>query len=227
MGGTCSGNLPPEVESNISNVSSPNQLPFAQAGASSLGGMIRFMLNLGFCSYGVWFVFKGMDGMKHPPCSTYAFFFARVNLFNWFRVLVKVTFLLGMMMYASFVFFGLPYMLSACWRFFADKEYKKDPRRPDNAGDVERAGNGQSAAQNRPAEARGIGACWEFSKSNLGMSGMLVIFMLIIEFMIEWNHIEGVNRLDSTGQLLPLIIGLGGISRVLHRLFMDVMRRFG
>lgn len=44
-----------------------------------------------------------------------------------------------------------------------------------------------------------------------GQSSALGLFISIIEITIRWNHIVGVDSLKSTGQLIPLIIGICGL----------------
>ena len=250
MGGTCSGDLPPEVQTAITNVTSRDRFRFADYGASTTGGLIRFMLNLGFCAYGVWFTFKGMDGMQHTPCSTYAFFFARVNLFNWYRVLLKIVFCLGIILYGVFVMLGTPYMAYVGYQYFAKKEYKEEKTEEDNKSTTAIAPTAtttgaavgpvqspmpvtpttstESLPPNAPfsendEEKESQNAA--LSLENLGMSGVLVFFVITVELMIKWNRIAGVNTVKSTGQLLPLIIGIGGLFRVLHRLVVKLLKK--
>ena len=45
----------------------------------------------------------------------------------------------------------------------------------------------------------------------------IVWFILSIELTIRWNNIQGVNSVDSTGQLIPLIIGCVSASQVLKK----------
>ena len=46
----------------------------------------------------------------------------------------------------------------------------------------------------------------------------LVWSILAIELTIHWNNISGMYALDSTGQYVPLAVGLGGFLRLLYRL---------
>jgi len=48
--------------------------------------------------------------------------------------------------------------------------------------------------------------------STLGFGLTLFLFSLLtIELSIRWNHITGVNKLISTGQLIPFVIGVGSM----------------
>ena len=46
----------------------------------------------------------------------------------------------------------------------------------------------------------------------------IVWFIVSIEMTIRWNHIQGVNTIESTGQLLPTVLGAVSLSRTLKRL---------
>jgi len=46
----------------------------------------------------------------------------------------------------------------------------------------------------------------------------IVWFILSIELTIRWNNIQGVNTIDSTGQLIPFIIGCVSASQTLKKL---------
>lgn len=71
----------------------------------------RFALGLflGFGGYILWFLFTGMDGLKRRECGEdYAFFFARVGLFGWFRTLLKV------MTLPCVVYYGAKFVYRRC-----------------------------------------------------------------------------------------------------------------
>ena len=46
---------------------------------------------------------------------------------------------------------------------------------------------------------------------------LLVLTMLVlqVELTIAWNHVRGLQRLDTVGQLIPCILGVGGLLQVL------------
>lgn len=39
--------------------------------------------------------------------------------------------------------------------------------------------------------------------------------VLSIELTLAWNHISGVNIIGTVGQLIPFILGVGGLVKVL------------
>ena len=56
----------------------------------SLLPILRQVIVLAFVCYTVWFWFVGVDVLPLSPCTGSAFFFARVNIFTWFRVIGKI-----------------------------------------------------------------------------------------------------------------------------------------
>ena len=40
------------------------------------------------------------------------------------------------------------------------------------------------------------------------------MFIVAVELTLRWNDVKGVHDVGSTGQLLPLIIGISGLGRV-------------
>lgn len=195
MGGVCSGDSPTEAGEE-------KQKNYSNYGASTLGSFIRFLLGVGFCAYGVWFSFKGMDNMQHPPCSTFAFFLVRVNLYGWFRTFWKVMFTLGAVAYAAIIIVGSPDLIVKYWKFLL--------MRPARRGSGVPSQTGGSDPKNDDTPVR------------ITLSTALILFIVSVEMMVRWNHIQGVNSLGSTGQLLPLIIGVGGMFRVIHNLLVEL-----
>ena len=49
----------------------------------------------------------------------------------------------------------------------------------------------------------------------LAGSIVVILFIIGVEFTIKWSKIEGVGNIQSTGQLLPIIISLAGLGRIL------------
>lgn len=192
MGGVCSSDEETQSYSNY--------------GATVMGSLIRFSLGVGFCAYGVWFTFKGMDNMKHPACSTFVFFFVRVNLYGRFRTFWKVTFTVGAIGYAALILIGLGYLVIIYWK---QRFTKQDPKVEDAS---------QTGGISNPEPDRVL------TRTLWGTA--LILFIVGVEKIIKWNHIQGVDSLGSTGQLLPLIIGLGGVFRVINNLILELFGDF-
>lgn len=206
MGGTCAGIIPPGFKGVVTGVFSTlrgrNQR--LEYGSSVASGLARCMLNFAVSSYGVWFTFKGMDEMLHPPCTTYVFFFAKVDLSDWFRVLFKMVFSLAAIVFAVFVIFELLYATFASYQFLSGDRHKYEGvcHNKDTTGD--------QLLDNAPFNRE------VYLSIGYGTSIMLGYFVIMIELMIRWNRISGVNRIDSTSQLIPLVISIGGLLRVAY-----------
>ena len=54
--------------------------------------------------------------------------------------------------------------------------------------------------------------------------GIIVTLIVHAELTIIWNHVEGLNSLSSLGQLIPFILGVGGLLKVLWGKF-SLLRR--
>lgn len=50
-------------------------------------------------------------------------------------------------------------------------------------------------------------AAWQF--------GFIAVLVLQVELTIAWNHVSGLQSLSSLGQLIPFILGVGGLGKVL------------
>lgn len=48
----------------------------------------------------------------------------------------------------------------------------------------------------------------------------LPVFISIVELLIKWNHISGVNQMGSTGQVLPLVVSVGSLIGVLCQILL-------
>jgi hypothetical protein len=58
--------------------------------------------------------------------------------------------------------------------------------------------------------------------ANIGFSLALVFFILSTELEIRWNHINGVQSLRGTGQLLPMIVAGGALVRVVWKFLLKL-----
>ena len=61
------------------------------------------LTTLGTASYWLWFFWSGLDVLPTSGCSRdYAFFFAKVDLYGWYRTLLKVAFIIQLAVYTLF-----------------------------------------------------------------------------------------------------------------------------
>ncbi|CAI7591962.1 unnamed protein product [Penicillium glandicola] len=80
-----------------------------------------------------------------------------------------------------------------------------------------------------PMDGAGLMSGWKEAKShhrnisslwNFYVVLTIAWFIASIECTIHWNHIQGVNDLQTTGQLIPFIIGCVSASQVIKRLML-------
>lgn len=221
MGGVCSPTVPSNIAGSDSD-STHGRLQvihrgYAMIHASTLGGYFRLLLSVGFLSYGLWFTFVGMDGMMpHPDtrangCSVYAFFFAKVNLFGWFRTFLKVVFVFSCIVTFLGLVDGTVTLIQKAYDYIFKGKWQG----------LARTGRDDSSHHSGTGEVAGLQS--NLDRGNLTITGALLLFILAVELTIKWNKIKGVGSIGGTGQLLPVIIGVGGMGRVLSRFIQAIL----
>ncbi|OTB11719.1 hypothetical protein K445DRAFT_211704 [Daldinia sp. EC12] len=156
--------------------------------------------SLGFAAVGIWFWFVGIYILDELPCKPFVFFFSRVYLLGWFVTFSEVTTLLALFVTlcntAYRVWHGVTqirgrnFSESMRWLFLPD----------------------ESASRLRPS-ALPQGETGSIKGFIILTTQIitLVFFVLMIELALFWSHVEGVNTLKSTGQVIPLITGLAAL----------------
>ena len=242
MGGVCSPTVPiNDTDADDASTRGGYGLDivyrgYAMISASTLGGYFRLLLSVAFLSYGLWFTFKGMDGMMpHPDtrargCSVYAFFFAKVNLFGWFRTFLKVGFVFSCIVTFLGLIHGTFTLIQRfyCYIFEGDWQGLAKIDHDDISIGATGATSTAPHAATVPVshltsteEAPGLHS--SPGKGNVTFTGALILFILAVELTIKWNKIGGVGDIGSTGQLLPVIIGIGGMGRVFTRFIQSIL----
>lgn len=54
---------------------------------------------------------------------------------------------------------------------------------------------------------------------------VIVWFIICTELMIHWNHISGIDTINTTGQLIPFIIGVASACRTLQRIALATIKK--
>jgi hypothetical protein len=201
---------------------------FALHKASAIGGIIQMVIGAALVYYAIWYVYIGMDLMYHPPCSQYAFLFVKVvsghfgltttvahrdvqNLYHWFRTLLKVavtisavgvTIMILIFVVALFCCVKeLPVVDTLKWILtFHIDELSQNQQ--------------EEASEEKP----------RIRLSNISVSLSMVFFILSTELVIRWNHIQGVDTMGSTGQILPIVTAVGSFVTVAWQLVLKLMR---
>ncbi|KAF2246539.1 hypothetical protein BU26DRAFT_552538 [Trematosphaeria pertusa] len=197
-GGVCSGRGTGNAVDALEG-EEPRTNPDRKRKAMGPGSLFRTMLGAATLYYGVWLAYVGLDALSHPPpesgCRHVVFWFAKVALFGWYRVFLKVIFTIAAS-YGS---------LSLVWNFYVVLRLVR--RR------------GMKGVFSGPLDPQGVleGAIHTLGSPSQAKPRMftvlmhttfsldLPVFVLITEFTISWNGISGVNGLNSTGQLIPIV----------------------
>ncbi|KAH7305413.1 hypothetical protein B0I35DRAFT_111680 [Stachybotrys elegans] len=147
-------------------------------------------------AYWTWFFWRGLDVLPRSACpDEYAFFFARVSLYHWFRTLSKVGYIILLVL----VFYGcltLPKQIRLIREL-------------------------QTEAQGLQQEMEGD-RWFQLVHIALQMVNTMLILAIAVtstELTIKWNNIQGVYTLNSVGQLIPFITGLGLFMNVAYLIF--------
>ena len=204
-GGVCSGRGLGNSLEGGKTVPQVRSTTFANYNGTNVGGLIRVLIGSAIVYYGLWLIYSGLDGLAHPPCSRTAFFFAMVDLYHWFRTLLKVTYTIAAIYSSAILLSTLYFVIVLCRGLgFASgmasilgfKEVQ-----PDAAPDPRTDGSDKNVTV----------------LTHTSFSLELPLFILMIELMIKWNKIQGVHTIRNTGQLIPLVVGGSGLVRVLYK----------
>ncbi|KAI9764182.1 MAG: hypothetical protein M1840_008664 [Geoglossum simile] len=180
----------------------------------TLGTYIRLFLAGAISGYGVWFWFEGAEHLPRGECGPpVMFFFAKIEVLGGFKYFWKVVaifcslyffsvFLAGFLTFLLWVGVLIYTVVSSTkgirneWDNFWEIARRKDTAEPVNKKQARRAYN------------------------ILSVLNFLAIpwFIISTELVLNWNHITGVTGtegLRGTGQLIPALIGLGGLIRII------------
>ena len=166
----------------------------------------------------------GMDGMlnAYPDDCKYTFFFTRIELSSWFRVFLKVILILSAIPVLVFLTSGTVNLA----RVTCDFIFRRGWHGITHYLPPELQANHQTPMPSIKLKASNERPRLQFDKLrlfNLILSGMLLIFIIAAELTIQWNKIKAVQAIGSTGQLLPVLVGVGCVGRVLIRLISDLL----
>ncbi|KAK6954151.1 hypothetical protein Daesc_004113 [Daldinia eschscholtzii] len=134
------------------------------------------------------------------PCKPFVFFFSRVYLLGWFVTFSKVTTLLALFV----TLYNTAYRVWHGVTQIRGRSFSESMRwlsLPDD-----------SATRLQPSDLpQGETSSVKSFVILTAQIITLVFFVLMIELALFWSHVEGVNTLKSTGQVIPLIIGLAAL----------------
>lgn len=175
--------------------------------------MIRFFLYWAVSLYAVWYWFRGLDTLVRDDagCVPIGFAFSKADLSGWFRTVNKVAAIMFAVIYTvlfgySVYNFGPEYYHNGKAKITA---YRRLPV-------PEEEGPGDMLEQGLKEVVNGSMRLPKWTPAVCFL--VLVLAVVAVELVIVWNHVTGVNDIYSTGQLIPLVVGLGGLVQVLYKL---------
>ncbi|KAF8464432.1 hypothetical protein BDZ91DRAFT_849723 [Kalaharituber pfeilii] len=204
---------------------------------TTLGGRMRFLFFFLLSLYASWFWWSGMERFKSLPpqpshCSglQYGFFFHRTNLFaDWYR---KTNFAFAVtgsaVLGTIFVGFIQHYYMLIWTEFWAAF---KDQTSGEFGGLIAGMDGGGAEPAPEAAPPQMVTGAKELAASKdryapeanppwwkpALAAATMVVCIITVELLITWNNIAGVNTVLNTGQLIPLVIGIGGLLKILFR----------
>lgn len=204
------------IMSLLSTTSMP--MPLYPVNAAASAGRLRILLFSGIkilsllsemaaWGYSVWFWFAGMDRLSLAPCTGYGFFlFFRVNLFGWYRTLMKIAFIVGLINVTFVIGLAFTAIAFAMWMSYASQDFEETEALLTRNPPRMRFTRVDHDTVLFHLVERGINTMWELLR--------LVLFVCTVEYMISWNKISGVDRVNSAGQLFPMLIAVGSMMSV-------------
>lgn len=155
----------------------------------------------------------GLDTFERDAagCAPVGFAFSKVELGGWFRTANKVASILFAIVYTvlfgySVYNFGPKYYHNGKAKITT--AYRRIPAPEESPGDVLEQGLKEvvNGSMKLPR--------WTPAVCLL----VLVLAVVASELVIVWNGVTGVSDIFSTGQLIPLVVGVGGLIQVLYKL---------
>lgn len=192
-------------------------------GETTWGGVIRFFVYFIVAGYSTFFWFTDLDrlGELEPGCSAYGFFFAKVGLASpWFRWIHKIGSISALAIFTIL----LSYTVYRHGRLFVDNSFIGDLRRKRqekrNRGTINRDPYGiQKLLDDVVNPNADMPIVHRFTPAVC--FAVFVIAIAAIECLVVWNGITGVDEAFGTGQLIPLVTGVGGLLRVLYLMWSE------
>ena len=182
--------------------------------STSWGGLVRFGIYWAVAGYSTYYWFYALKNAEFQRangvgCVDYGFLFAKVQLEkSWFRWVHAGISVVALIMFT--VLFGF-----LIWKHggeFLDQSVvgqyraKKQAKLGEAEGLLEEMTNGKPSATTHKY---GPALCVV----------VLVLAVVAIEATVLFNGITGINDPFNTGQLIPLVTGVGGLVRTIYKLW--------
>ncbi|KAH6676802.1 hypothetical protein B0J14DRAFT_652208 [Halenospora varia] len=174
--------------------------------------ILRVLVYATMHGYITWYFWHGIDTMLSSPCGTSAFFGNNVDLFGWFRTLGKIFTAVGCPVHAFLLLFHLPSLVWLRYPILKPNlvclEFESEIEKGDfyDGKEID----------------FGVLFLWI---AYAAFSLLFMIFMIAgAEMMIISNHITSMYRMDSTGQLIPVIMGAALLGTVILETYREAKK---
>ncbi|KAI3537994.1 hypothetical protein CSPX01_09791 [Colletotrichum filicis] len=168
------------------------------------------LLNAIISSYGIWFLFIGIEKLERTGCQEKAFFFASVALFGWFRLFLRASFIFGLLV-STLMLVAQAIILISWASNSLDNNINMNQR---IFGGVNDLTPDQTRQKQRVDVTISIGQLF-------GSMLALGLFIAAVEETLHWNNVSGVHQCADFSQLFPLMIGATNFARVAGQFLLD------
>jgi len=140
--------------------------------------------------------------MEPTPCGTKGFAFVKADLWDWFRTANKYVSIVFTVIFTILFGYTVWNFGPEFWRRTPLGKYRKLPAREEPKSEVLQEITSGKMPKWTPALCVII----------------LIVSVFAIECVIAWNGVRDVSDIFSTGQLIPLVVGVGGLIQVLYKM---------
>ncbi|KAB5554460.1 hypothetical protein GE09DRAFT_128712 [Coniochaeta sp. 2T2.1] len=201
--------------------------------SSAVRMVLAFFIFPPFVGYMVWYWYVGIDTLPEGACGEYGFFWTKVNVRGWYRTLNKVIWTMAIAIVSIWgIIGGLLLLIAAVMGVVsirrrirerssrAEEDVRariqtpgKAPARASATAHLEKQDTWSSELRTKHPGLHKTLKCI----GALFLAGLsLTITVTPMELLIKWNHVHGLDRLDSVGQLVPFILSAGQLVHVLY-----------
>ncbi|KAF8242920.1 hypothetical protein K440DRAFT_664457 [Wilcoxina mikolae CBS 423.85] len=184
-------------------------------GETSWGGVVRFFIYFVVAGYSTFFWFSDVQKLRalNDGCEAYGFLFVKVPILkSWFRTIHKIASGGACAVFAVLLGYAIyKYRSEFINRSFVET-YRRKRYQKKLSGLEKVLDNAVNLDGELPVIHKYTPALCVF---------ILCVAIAAIECLIMWNQIMDVNEAFSTGQLIPLVTGVGGLVRVLYLMWSE------
>jgi hypothetical protein len=158
---------------------------------------VKSLIDLGYFAHSVWFWFVGIDVLVHTPCTAkYGY-----GMYGSWRTVGKIS---AVSMVVVYLYFPLRMLgvvkFPGSWRTTTAKVAATEP--------AEEGGTASVRQAPRPRQWPGGLMCFYVTMVAIALF-FAGIWVMLVERTIQVNHITGIHTINTVGQLIPFLTGVG------------------